>query len=87
LSKVVGAARELPLGVAGGQPAAGEPAGALLLLELPEGRLDGLLPQGIASLALLAAELGEHRGAQPLALRRSCQQLAQRHSAQQLCPT
>ena len=64
----MGAAQQLPLGVAGSQAAAGEPAGALLLLELPEDRLHGLLPLGVAGLALLAAELGGHGGAQTIAL-------------------
>ena len=36
LEQVVGAAQQLPFGVAGGQPAAEEPAGALLVLELPK---------------------------------------------------
>jgi hypothetical protein len=59
LEQVVGAAQQLPLGVAGTQATAGEPASALLLLELAEDRLDGLLPLGVADLALLAGKPGE----------------------------
>jgi hypothetical protein len=57
LEEVVGATQQLPLGVAGSQAAAGEPAGALLLLELPEDRLHGLLALGVAGLALALPSL------------------------------
>jgi hypothetical protein len=42
LEQVVGAAQQLPLGVAGAHPATQEAAGALLFLDLAERRLDGL---------------------------------------------
>jgi hypothetical protein len=50
--------------LAGGRAATQEPPGALLLLELAEHRLDGLLALGVTRLAILAAELGGHRRAQ-----------------------
>ena len=40
LEQVVGAAQQLPLGLAGGKPPAQEPPRPLLLLELAEDRLD-----------------------------------------------
>src|SRR6266487_114027 len=64
--EVVGAAQQLPLRLARGQPAAQEPPRAATVLDLPEDRLDGLLPLGVARLAVLAAELGGHRRAQPV---------------------
>src|SRR6266496_456542 len=66
--QVVGAAQQLPLHLARAKPPAHEPPGALLLFDLPEDRLDGLLALGVAGLALLAGELGGHHGAQPVAL-------------------
>src|SRR6266487_5442697 len=62
LEQVVGAAQQLPLRLAGGQSPPQEPPGALLLLDLAEHRLDGLLALGVArlpsslcSLAVIAA--------------------------------
>src|SRR5215207_3279792 len=67
---VVGAAQQLPLGLAGPQPPAHEPPAALHRLDLPEDRLDGPAALGVAGLALLTSEPGEHRGAQAVALGR-----------------
>jgi hypothetical protein len=53
LEQVVGAAQQLPLRIAGGNPPTLEPPPALLLLELAEHRLDGLLPLGVARLAVV----------------------------------
>src|SRR6266536_1609937 len=74
LEQVVGAAQQLPLRLAGSHAAAQEPAGALLLLDLAEDRLDGLAAFGVAGLAVLALELGGHRGAEAVAL--GCRGLA-----------
>src|SRR6266545_3427322 len=74
LQQVVGAAQQLPLGLAGAYPAAHEAAGALLLLDLAEHRLDGLAALGVAGLAVLALELGGHGGAEAVAL--GCRGLA-----------
>jgi hypothetical protein len=64
----VGATQQLPFGVAGSQAAAGEPAGVLLLFELPEDRLHGLFALGVAHLAPVACQLGGHGGTQAVAL-------------------
>ena len=63
----MGAAQQLPLRLAGAHAAPQEPAGALLLFDLPEDRLDGLPAFGVAGLAVLAFELGGHRRAEPVA--------------------
>jgi hypothetical protein len=65
--QVVGATQQLPLGIAGAKPPAQEPPRPLLLLELAEDRLDGLLALGVAGLAVMAGQLRRHRGAQPVA--------------------
>jgi hypothetical protein len=69
----VGAAEQFPLRLAGSQPSAHEPLGALHGLEPSEDRLNGLAAQPIARLALGAIQPGPHRCPQPvtLGLRRS----------------
>jgi beta-glucosidase len=63
LEQVVGAAQQLPLRRARPPPPAHEPPSPADLLDLPEHRLHGLLPLGIQGLAVIAGQLGGHRGA------------------------
>jgi hypothetical protein len=53
LEEVVGAAQQFPLRLAGALAAPHERAGALLLVDLAEARLDGLPALGVAGLAVL----------------------------------
>jgi hypothetical protein len=70
LEQVMGATQQLPLRVAGGQPTAQQPPRPADVLDLAEHRLDGLLPLGVAGLAVLASKFRLHRGAEAVALGR-----------------
>jgi hypothetical protein len=57
LEQIVGAAQQLPLRLAGTQPAALESSDAADVFDLAEDRLDGLLPLGVAGLPSSLASL------------------------------